>query len=236
MPALTINVAKQQADKNARIARKNEEQAKRNEEKAKEFATSASQAYATLIGEVQDKLKDKPALQDLRKQILLPAIKGLESLIARMDDNEDAFNLRNLAQAHLKMGWLYREIGQIDQAYQQFQETHKIRESIALANPNEEDARVQLANSWRDLGDIALHAKGDAAQARTDYKRGLTLANDLAEHPKSDQPSLMERKQVAADLYYKLGDIADGPVEAREYYRQAARAPPGVEKSTPRAR
>jgi hypothetical protein len=31
----------------------------------------------------------------------------------------------------------------------------------------------------------------------------------------------MERKQVVADLYYKLGDIADGPVEAREYYTQA---------------
>ena len=31
----------------------------------------------------------------------------------------------------------------------------------------------------------------------------------------------MDRKQVVADLYYKLGDIADGPVEAREYYTQA---------------
>jgi serine/threonine-protein kinase len=219
--AITINTAKQQADANARIAKKNEEKAKKNEEKAKEFGSAASQAYATLIREVQDKLKDKPALQDLKKQILLPSIKGLESLIVRMGKNQDAFNLDNLADAHLKMGWLYREIGQIDQAYKQFQETHEIRERIALANPNEEDARVQLANSWKDLGDITLHAKGDAAQARADYKRGLTIANDLAEHPKSDQPSLMDRKQVVADLYYKLGDIADGPVEAREYYTQA---------------
>jgi serine/threonine-protein kinase len=219
--AIAINAAKQQADENAWIARKNEEQAKKNEEKAREFGNSASQAYATLIGEVQDKLKDKPALQDLKKQILLPAIKGLESLIARTDDNQDAFNLRNLAHAHLKLGRLYREIGQIGQAYEHFQETHKIRESIAAANPNEEDARVQLANSWKDLGDLVLHAKGDAAQAREDYKRGLTIANDLAEHPKGDQPSLMERKQVVADLYYKLGDIADGPVAAREYYTQA---------------
>ena len=68
---------------------------------------------------------------------------------------------------------------------------------------------------------MALHAKGDAARAREDYKRGLTIANDLAEHPKSDQPPLMDRKQVVADLYYSLGDIADGPVEAREYYTQS---------------
>jgi tetratricopeptide (TPR) repeat protein len=197
------------------------QEAEKAERLAKDFGNSASQAYATLIGEVQDKLQDKPALQDLKKQILLPAIKGLESLIARMDDNKDAFNLRNLAHAHLKMGWLYREIGQTDQAYKQFQETHKLREEIALANPNDEDTLVQLANSWKDLGDMALHARGDAAQAREDYKRGLTIANDLAEHPRSDRPSLMDRKQLAADLYYKLGDIADGPVEARGYYTQA---------------
>jgi tetratricopeptide (TPR) repeat protein len=138
-----------------------------------------------------------------------------------MDDNQDAFNLRNLAYAHLKMGWLYREMGQIDQACKQFQETHLIRESIALANPNEEDSRVQLATSWKDLGDLALHAKGDAARAREDYKRGLAITIDLTEHPKSDQPSLMKRKRVVADLYYKLGGIADGPLEAREYYTQA---------------
>jgi tetratricopeptide (TPR) repeat protein len=119
------------------------------------------------------------------------------------------------------MGRLYREIGQIDQAYKQFEESHKIRENIAQANPNEEDARVQLAASWQTLGDMALHAKGDAARARQDYKRGLIIAKDLAEHPKSDQPPLMDRKQVVADLYYSLGDIADGPVEAREYYTQS---------------
>jgi tetratricopeptide (TPR) repeat protein len=215
------NANADQARENARIARENEEQAKTNAEKAKEFGTSASQAYATLIVEVQDKLKNKPALQDLKKKILVPAIKGLESLIARMEDNKDAFNLRNLAYARLKMGWLYREIGQIDQAYKQFQETHKIRESIALANPNDEDGRVQLATSCKDLGDVALYAKGDAALAREHYKRGLAIANDLAERPKSDQPSPMERKRLVADLYYKLGDIADGPVEAREYYTQA---------------
>jgi tetratricopeptide (TPR) repeat protein len=215
------NTSADQARENARIARKNEEQAKKNAEKAKEFGDSASQAYATLIVEVQNKLQNKPALQDLKKELLVPAIKGLESLLARMDDNKDAFNLRNLAQAHLKMGWLYREIGQIDQAYKQFQEAHKIRESIALANPSDEDGRVQLATSCKDLGDVALYAKGDAALAREHYKRGLTIASDLAEHPKSAQPSLMDRKQLVADLYYKLGDIADGPVEARAYYTQA---------------
>jgi tetratricopeptide (TPR) repeat protein/predicted Ser/Thr protein kinase len=219
--AITINAAKQQAEANALIARKNEAEAKKNEEKAKEFGNSARQAYATLIDEVRNNLKDKPALQDLKNKILVPAIKGLESLIAKMDDNKDVFNLRNLAYAHLKMGWLCRELGQIDQAYQQFQETHKIWESIALANPDDDDARVQLATSWKDLGDLALYAKGDAARAREDYKRGLTIANDLAEHPRSDQPSQMDRKRVVADLYYKLGDIANGPVEAREYYTQA---------------
>jgi tetratricopeptide (TPR) repeat protein len=151
----------------------------------------------------------------------LPAIKGLESLIARMDDNKDALNLRNLAEAHRKMGDLYREIGEIDQAYKQYQETHQIRETIALANPNEEDARVQLVKSWLALGDMSLYAKSDAARAREDYKRGLAIAIDLTEHPRSDRPSLMDRKKLVAYVYYKLGDIADDPVEAREYYTQS---------------
>jgi hypothetical protein len=73
--AISINAAKRQAEANAH-ARKNEEQAKKNEEKAIEFGNSASQAYATLVDEVQDKLKDKTALQDLKKQILLPAHQG----------------------------------------------------------------------------------------------------------------------------------------------------------------
>jgi tetratricopeptide (TPR) repeat protein/tRNA A-37 threonylcarbamoyl transferase component Bud32 len=224
--AITINAAKQQADENARIAQnnaeraeKNERKAKENEEKAKEFGNAASEAYATLVGEVQDKLGDQPQVQDLKKQILVPAIKGLESLIARMEDNQDALNLRSLARAHLKMGWLYREIGQIDQAYQQFQETHKLRESIARDNPNEEDAWVQLASSWKDLGDLALYARG-AAQARAHYQRALNIATDLAEHPRSDQPSLLDRKQAVADLYHKLGDIADDPTVRRDAYTQ----------------
>jgi serine/threonine-protein kinase len=219
--ALSINAAKQQADENARIAKENEERAKKNAEKAKEFANSASQAYATLIGEVQNKMRNKPELRDLKRQILLPAVKGLESLIARMDDNKDAFNLSNLAEAHRKLGNLHRELGRIDQAYKQYEATHQLREAIALAKPDDEDARLQLVKSWVDLGDMALHMNGDAARARADYKRGLAIANDRAEHLKSDHPSLLGRKKVAAYVYYKLGDIADGPVERREYYTQA---------------
>jgi hypothetical protein len=219
--AITINAAKQEADENARIATKNEEVARQNEEKARAFGNSASEAYATLIGEVQEKMRDKPDLQNLKKQILEPAIRGLQSLIARMDDNKDAFNLSNLADAHRKMGDLYRELGQIDQAYNQFQETHKIMEDIALANPNEEDLRVQLVKSWLALGDLARDAKGDTALAREDYKRGLAIANDLADNPRSQQPSPMDRKKLVAYVYYKLGDIADDPAEAREYYTQS---------------
>jgi serine/threonine-protein kinase len=225
--AITINAAKDLAEENAQIAKQNAERAEKNErkaleneKKAKEFGDEASQAYATLVDKVQNIMRDKPDVQDLKKEILTPAIMGLKSLIARMDANKDASNLRNLAYAHLKMGWLYRELGKIDLAYQEFQETHKLRESIARDDPNEEDARVQLATAWKDLGDVALYAKG-AAEAREDYKQGLAIALDLAEHPRSDQPSLLDRKQVVADLYHKLGDIADGPMEAREYYLQA---------------
>jgi serine/threonine-protein kinase len=219
--AINIQAQKERADENARIAKISEEHAKKNEEKAKEFGNSAGQAYATLIVEVQDQLKDKPAFQDLKQKILLPAIKGLQALIARMDDNKDPSNLRNLAEAHLRMGNLYREVGQIDQAYKQFQETHDLRENIARVNPKDDSARMEVANSWRALGEMDLYAKGDAARAREDYKRALTIATDLVEHPGSDKPPLMKRKQVVADLYYSLGDIADDPVEAREYYTQA---------------
>jgi serine/threonine-protein kinase len=219
--AISINAAKQQADENARIAVKNEEQAKRNEEKAREFANSASEAYATLIGEVQSQMRHKPALQDLRQQILLPAVKGLESLIARMDENKAALNLRNLAEAHRKLGDLYHELGQTDQVYKHHEETHQIMEAIALANPNDEAIRAQLVKSWLALGDMSLYSKGDAARAREQYKLGLAIASDLAEHPRSDQLSPIDRKKLAAYVYYKLGDIADDPVEAREYYTQS---------------
>ncbi len=219
--AISIKAQKERADENARIAKISEERAKKNEEKAKAFGNSASKAYATLIGKVQEKLKDKPAFQDLKQQILEPAIEGLQALIARMDDDKDPSNLRNLADAHRKMGDLYRELGQIDQAYKQLQETHDIRENIARVSPKDDFARFDVAKSWRNLGDMDLHAKGDAARAREKYKRGLTIATDLVEHPRSGEPPLMERKRVVADLYYALGDIADGPVEAREYYTQA---------------
>jgi serine/threonine protein kinase/tetratricopeptide (TPR) repeat protein len=215
------------------VQRKKAETAAERERLAKEFGNSASQAYATLIGEVQERIRDEPALRDFKKRILLPAIKGLESLIARMDDNKDAFNLRNLADAHLKMGRLYRELGQIDQAYKQFEETRKIWESIVRADPNDEDARVQLAAYWQTLGDSSVHWNGDAARAREAYKRGLTIAQDLVDHPKSEQPPLMDRKQVVGDLYYSLGDIADGPVEAREYYTQALTRREELRKANP---
>jgi eukaryotic-like serine/threonine-protein kinase len=219
--AFTINAAKYQAEENARIAQKNEERAKTNEEKAKEFGNSASNAYATLIRKVQAMLNDKPDLQDLKQQILKPAIEGLQALIARMDDDKDPSNLRNLADAHRQMGDLYRELGKIDQAYKQLQETHDIRENIARVSPKDDFARFDVANSWRNLGDMDLQTNGDAARAREKYKRGLTIATDLVEHPRSGEPPLMERKRFVADLYYSLGDIADDPVEMREYYTQS---------------
>jgi serine/threonine protein kinase len=213
-----------EARRQAEIARGKEREA--NEEKHKalravEEERQANRAYTALIGQVQAVKSSTPESQDLKRLILLQAVKGLESRIVRMDEKKEAFNLRDLADAHLRMGWLYREIGQTDQAYKQFEESHKIRENISQANPNEEDARIQLAHSWRNLGDHAINTKGDVARARENYKRGLTIAKDLAEHPKSDQPPLMDRKQLVADLYYSLGDIADGPVEAREYYTQS---------------
>ena len=85
-----------------------------------------------------------------------------------MDDDKDPSNLRNLADAHRKMGDLYRELGQIDQAYKQLQETHDIRENIARVSPKDDFARFDVAKSWRNLGDMDLQVKGDAARcART---------------------------------------------------------------------
>ena len=211
------------AEQNAEEARKNERKARENEEKAKEFSASAGQAYATLIGEVQQKMNRQPALQDLKKQILLVASKGLQSLIARMDDNKDAFNLRNLADAHRQMGDLFRELGEINQAYEQFQETHKIMGEHRPGQSKRGKPRSQLVKSWLALGDMRfMRTATPHAHART-TKRGSQLPMILSNIPRAtNRPD--GRQKLVAYVYYKLGDIADVPSKLAEYTRKPSHA------------
>ncbi len=117
-----------------------------------------------------------------------------------MDDDKDPSNLRNLADAHRKMGDLYRGLGQIDQAYKRLQETHDIRENIARVSPKDDLARFDDTNR-REIWVTSIFMRRAMQRRRTKYKRGLIIATDLVEHPRSGEPPLIEHKRVVADLY-----------------------------------
>jgi eukaryotic-like serine/threonine-protein kinase len=163
---------------------------------ANEQNRSAVDAEIALIRLLEERLRNVPALQDLREQMLDSAVKNLDAAATAMTDlrrdigwdpnNEDR-NWRSLAQAHQRLGDLRRSQGRFREALDQYQQMDKIVATLAASRPENLDIQARLARSKRLLGFIAMTHLLDFEQAKDCFRQSVDISRQcLAQQPDSD--------------------------------------------------
>jgi len=204
------------ARKEAEVAKKSAEDAKiiaeDAEKKAKESAQLASKrliqtldALKTLVYEVQGQLSNRPSMQSLKTALLKTAIDGLNKVTknAGVSSEADLF----LAGAHRRMGEIYLELGQTDQALKEFQQCHKIAEEL---HQQGKLTRVQenMAMSLNNLGN-ATQKLGDTQKAREYFLQALAQREEfLANNRGNKQKEFSIPIDHISDSHHRLGRLA----------------------------
>ena len=130
----------------------------------------------TLVHEVQDQLEDRPALQELRQNLLKTALAGLE----RVARGAETSRVRGSTIAALqRLGDLYLVLGRVKEAQQTFDRSRALAEAWLGEEPGSAEARHALVEAYGQLGRICLRL-GDLAGAEAVYRPALEVARAAA--------------------------------------------------------
>ncbi|HZT82500.1 MAG TPA: protein kinase, partial [Gemmataceae bacterium] len=218
--------AERQAE-NARAARevaeRRAEEARVAEKKAAErtvFAYQQRDSYLEtlnqLVYELQEELKDRPAMHRLRDNLLEAAIARLERVV---ETDKGVAPVHSIASAHHLRGDMYFTLGRTDDARRQYERFRELAEEMAKADPGNPAVTQDLAHAHARLGDVSLR-RGDAESARRSYQKALALARGVAQANPKSGPA---RRDVAlfeislGDARLRLGEAA----QARAHYSRA---------------
>jgi serine/threonine-protein kinase len=141
-----------------------------------------SESRATLnfvVGEVQDKLRDRPGLHDLRQQLLKDSLVKLQELERSESGNLTKISplenrklvLRTEAGAHQRMGDILVETGQISSALERYTRMASLVDEFYALDPNGIDPNRFMAACSNKLGDVYARL-GRLDIARKHYQRG----------------------------------------------------------------
>lgn len=195
----------------------------------RDLFSMALESYAYLVFNVQERLRETPALKPVRVELLGTAIQGLEELVGHAERSADVG--RSLAAAYLQIGDLVLLAGQTDRARQQYERGLECGQRLAAADPDDPSGRRWIAIALGKLGDVRRRL-GDLPAAREDYLRALVIARGLAaaapEDPQARQ-SLSITHGKLGDLERLMGDLAS----ARDHYRRSLEHAQAVAEAAP---
>src|SRR5262249_43492114 len=141
------------AQQKATEAKAAQKLAESNAEAAGEQRALALESFETLVTKVQTQLQDTPATQQLKKDLLAAALKGLQKIAASAE--KTALVDHYMAEAHSRMGNTFLQLGDMKEARKQFEQFHKI--ALALADTFKDDeARQRQSTSHAMLGNVSL--------------------------------------------------------------------------------
>ena len=185
-------------------------------------------AQLDLIILLDRKLRDVPAIQDEREQILLSASKRLEAAGRAMTDlggdakwsaQDEANNWRVLARASQALGKLNLMRNQVGEAMVQFRRADEIIAKLAATEPADLDMQVNLIRTQRQIGNAAMYRVGDSEAALRYFRRAIEISRAwLAKNPDKDlfKSELANSVGQLAGAQFTLGHLE----EARDLYRE----------------
>jgi tetratricopeptide (TPR) repeat protein len=195
------------------------ERSRQAEKSAEEQRQLALRTVRDVVGDIQARLKDRPAQRELREALLGRALAGLTE-VARAADTAAAIDHATV-WVHFELGDVFLEAqeGGSAEAKTQYEKAHDLAGQIARDNPESAEAQRDLSVSHNKLGDLYLRL-GDARAARDHYQNALDTTPRLAG---ADEAGARARRDLSV-AYNKLGDacleLGDAKA-ARDSYRRA---------------
>lgn len=216
--------ARDEAARNAQLAEEAKREADANARLAEGQANLAMGVLQDLISKVQDKLEDVPGNQELRKEILDIAVKGMDSARKLNDAHPQAEVSR--AAAYERMGRIYKQIGKSEEAMAQFKMVYEIVEQRLRQKPDNVHRKHNVAFVLRLLAEMSMDLKRDMAATLNYYQQALKLQEEIVKQPYDDegkiepavaQAQLAETHVRIGATYYRLGE----PAQALPHFRDA---------------
>ena len=175
-----------------------------------------------LMLDVHDSIQYLPGATPARKLIIQDALEYLDSLAK--ESSGDASLQRELATAYEKVGdvqgWDVRSnLGDTAGALQSFRKSLAIRQALAHDNPNDPQARSDLAEGYTKLGDVLIQS-GDKIGSLKNLDQALEIRKQLAASAPDDKGSKLNLAIAYDGLANVLAD--DNKLEqSLEYTRQS---------------
>jgi serine/threonine-protein kinase len=210
------------ADENAIAAREAEKKATAQREVASQQRKLTLDTLYSLVTKVEDKLRGKEDMNDLRKDILKTAMDGLNS-VSRSAEGA-AFADRSMGVAMQRMGDVYEQMGQTEEALRQYKLSLTLFDRLAPQEPQNDWIPWNRAVSFDKLGGLSHEFLGDAAGARDYYQNSLNLRQALAARIETPAITPALRSAALSISYIKLADLSNDlgdPAQARDYARRA---------------
>jgi serine/threonine-protein kinase len=135
------------------LADRQRQKAERNEKSAAEQRGLALQTIRRVVEQIHERLKDRPGLAELRKELLRTALDGLRK-VARRADTAQSIDHQTF-RAHLEMGDIFLEYGGLAEAHRQYRQAHEVARQMAAADPQSAQAQRDLSISYGSLGDVS---------------------------------------------------------------------------------
>lgn len=212
--------AQQQAELAADAARKAQSQAELARQRAEKQRELAIGAWDTLVTKVQNQLGDTARTFRLKRELLETAFTGLDQVAANSDPGSgDADQTR--AEAHLRMGRLFVQLGHPESARREYLAAHRIFQQLARADDANANAQAAVSRSALALGGICL-LMGDLPAAHDHTREALRVRTELARrNPRSEVAArnLAQAHRQMGEVLRDQGRIDDAAGELTQAHQ-----------------
>jgi serine/threonine-protein kinase len=218
-------VARHLAEKNEEDARLAQKAADANAKLAGQQRKLALDTLYQTVTKVEEKLRDRADMHDLRKDVLEMAMSGFDQ-VSRTTENAALID-RSMAIAYQRLADIYLQVGRTQDALRQFESCLSNFEKLAAAEPDNDWNRWNAALSHDKIGDVIRQTGGNLAAARDHYLKSLALREELAANPRKSEPTpltAVQRQQALAISQAKLGSLAvlaGDPATGRDHFLKA---------------
>lgn len=177
--------ARQEAERAAEVARQAQSQAELARQRAEKQRELAIGALDTLVTKVQNQLGDTARTFRLKRELLQTAFEGLDQVAANSEAGSGAAD-QTRAEAHLRMGRLFVQLGHPESARREYLATHRIFQTLAADQPQNASAQAAVSRSAMALGGICM-LLGDLPAAHDHTREALAVRTALARrNPRSE--------------------------------------------------
>lgn len=200
------------------------EEAQKNAKLAMDQSNLALKAFHTLVGQVQQQIGDEPRMQPLKLKLLESARQGLDN-VAKSDEDSRLLG-QTTAGAYMQLGDVFRQMGQTEKAYAQYEKCFQITQALLAKDPDGDVALSNVAASHTAMGGIILEWRRDIKASMDHYQKALEINRKLYGRPLQDEKKL-SRGKIKRDLaesytrvgvtYLRLGE----PTKARVSFQEA---------------